>query len=64
MVQLYAVVESYLATLQDRRDEGQGLVEYALIIAIVAILIVGALGTFRGQIENVFTRIGTALNGT
>ena len=44
-----------------KNKKGQGLVEYALIIAVVAVLIVGALTTFRGAIEGVFTAIGTAL---
>ena len=42
-------------------EEGQGLTEYALIIALVAVLIVGALIAFRHQIEDVFERIGDAL---
>ena len=49
-------------TLMARRESGQGLVEYALIlvlISIVAILIMTAVG---GQITNVFTRASNALN--
>jgi pilus assembly protein Flp/PilA len=42
-------------------DEGQGLVEYALIIALVAILLVGALMALNGQLGNVFTNIGNSL---
>ena len=38
-------------------ERGQGLVEYALIIAIVAVLIVGSLIALRGGIEGVFTDI-------
>ena len=39
------------------REEGQTLVEYALIIALVAIVITGALIALRGGIEGVFTNI-------
>jgi pilus assembly protein Flp/PilA len=54
-------VLQYLVTmLQAREDEGQGLVEYALIIALVSVAIVGALGLLRGDIEGVFTAIGNA----
>lgn len=33
-------------------SEGQGLVEYALIITFVAIALVGALGLFAGSIQS------------
>ncbi|MGB4589579.1 MAG: Flp family type IVb pilin [Clostridiaceae bacterium] len=42
-------------------EEGQGLVEYALIIALVSVMLVLALGTFRDEIGKVFTRIQTEL---
>jgi Flp pilus assembly pilin Flp len=43
-----------------RRAEGQTLVEYALIIALVSVMLVAALGFLRGDIEGVFTAIGNA----
>lgn len=43
-------------------QSGQGLVEYALIIAFIAILLIGALGLVKGGIENSFTDISTILN--
>lgn len=43
-----------------RRDEGQTLVEYALIIALVSVALVVALIALRGQIGDVFTAIGDA----
>ena len=44
------------------RDEaGQGMTEYALIIALVAVAIVAVVVLFREQIKNVFTRATTEL---
>ena len=43
------------------RERGQGLVEYALIIALVAILLVGALGLLKGQLSGVFSNISGSL---
>ena len=44
------------------KDEaGQGLVEYALIIALVAFAAVIAMQTLANDINNAFTGIGTIL---
>jgi pilus assembly protein Flp/PilA len=44
------------------KDEaGQGLVEYALILALVAFAAVIAMRTLASDINNAFTGIGTAL---
>ncbi len=42
-------------------QEGQGLVEYALIIAFIAILVIVALIFLRGQISTLFSRVGNSL---
>ena len=54
------MLTTYLQSL--RSDErGQGLVEYALIIALVSIALIAALGVMAGGIGNVFGDINTAL---
>jgi Flp pilus assembly pilin Flp len=46
-----------------RRDtKGQDLVEYALLVALIALACVIALGSARGAIEGVFNDIATELN--
>ena len=44
-----------------RDDDGQGLVEYALIIAVIAIAVIVAMLFLRGQIQNIFSNIGNNL---
>ena len=44
-----------------RRDEGQTFVEYALILAFIAILVIGALVFLQGKISSIFSYIGSAL---
>jgi pilus assembly protein Flp/PilA len=42
-------------------EEGQGLVEYALIIAVIAIAVILAMIFFRDQLINYFSNIGNNL---
>jgi Flp pilus assembly pilin Flp len=44
-----------------REDEGQTLVEYALILAFVSVLSIGALTILHNQINAVFTTVSNAL---
>ncbi len=44
------------------RQEGQGLVEYALILVLVAIVVIAILAILGPQIGNIFSRI-TSQNG-
>ena len=46
-----------------RNEDGQGLTEYALIIALVAIVAVAALTLLGGQISAIFGNINTELGG-
>jgi pilus assembly protein Flp/PilA len=43
-------------------ESGQGLTEYALIIALVAVALIGVLIVFRNQIGGVFDRASSELN--
>ena len=61
VLQLVTLFKSYLPTA--KREAGQGMVEYALIIALVAIVLVAALGLLNADIAAIFSRIGTALDG-
>lgn len=44
-------------------EEGQGMVEYGLIIALVSIVVIAALIAVGGQLTTIFTDIQTALTG-
>jgi len=51
-------VRMYLAarTLRDR-EEGQAMVEYALILALVAVVVVAILSTLGGTVSQIFSSI-------
>ena len=44
-----------------KHEEGQGLVEYALILVLVVIVVVAILTLMGPQIGNIFSRITSAL---
>jgi pilus assembly protein Flp/PilA len=44
-------------------EEGQSLVEYALIIVLVSIALITALQGLQGNIQSVFDTIGATLGG-
>jgi pilus assembly protein Flp/PilA len=45
------------------RQRGQGLVEYALILVLVAIVVIGVLTTMGQKIQGAFNDIVGSLNG-
>lgn len=45
-------------------EEGQGLSEYALIIALVAVLLIGTLIAFKDKIAAVFNGINFTSSGS
>ena len=42
-------------------QEGQGLVEYAIIVALTAVLVIVALIFLRDRISTLFSRVGNSL---
>ncbi|HET8630362.1 MAG TPA: hypothetical protein VFL91_23330 [Thermomicrobiales bacterium] len=54
-----SLVGLYLA---DDGREGQGLVEYALIIAFIAILVIVAMLFLKDQLLQIFSRVGNSLS--
>jgi pilus assembly protein Flp/PilA len=53
-------VDHLVARLR-RDDEGQTLVEYALILALVSIVAIGALALLGAKIDSVLTTVTNAL---
>ena len=43
-----------------REEEGQGLIEYALILSLVAVILVASVVAFAGGIDTVFTNMVAA----
>jgi len=45
-----------------KREEGQGLVEYALILVLVAVVVIVVLSLVGPGVGNIFSQVVTALN--
>jgi pilus assembly protein Flp/PilA len=51
----------YLTIQSLRNDEGQDLIEYALVCALIALAATAGMGSVAGSINNAFASIGTKL---
>jgi len=49
--------------LLPKRQEGQGLVEYALLLVLVAVVVIGVLMLLGPQIRTIFGQVVVALGG-
>ena len=55
-----AIINTFLAAI--RRDEdGQGLAEYALILALIAIVAIIALIFLGGQVSGILSKVGASV---
>ena len=55
-------VEALRGLYASEEAEGQGLVEYALIIAFIAVVVIVAMIFLREQISSLFSRVGNSLS--
>jgi pilus assembly protein Flp/PilA len=55
-----ALINAMLASF-DQDEEGQGLAEYALILALIAIVAIIALIFLGGAISNILNNVGNSL---
>ena len=44
------------------KEDGQGLVEYALILVLIAIVVIGILTLLGGKVSEVFSSINSGLS--
>lgn len=68
------MVHSYAITLPGRmktlvrtkvrtmREDGQGTVEYAILVGVLAVIAILAIGAFRGRIEELWIAIKSGIN--
>jgi pilus assembly protein Flp/PilA len=62
MLRMYVGLQTWIARARDR-EEGQALVEYALILALIAVFCIGALELLGTNVEAQLTAIANAISG-
>jgi pilus assembly protein Flp/PilA len=53
------MVQNYLATL--KREEGQGMAEYGLILALVGLAVIAAFIFLGDEVSNLISEVGSEL---
>jgi pilus assembly protein Flp/PilA len=57
------LVKELISWLQTHQEKGQTLIEYALIIALIVIVVIGAMLLLGPQIATLYNTITTTLAG-
>ena len=47
-----------------KEEEGQSMVEYGLILALIAVAVIAILTTMGDELKNIFTNIKDAISGS
>jgi len=58
---MFEYVRQYLEYLAIKHEKGQGLVEYALIVVLIAVVSIAILTTLGASVSSVFSRANAAL---
>jgi pilus assembly protein Flp/PilA len=56
-----AAFVAWLTAAVNRDEEGQGLAEYALILALIAIVVIGAVIFLGGQVNTIMSNVGASI---
>jgi len=61
-MQLVTIVQSFVRNFR-RNEEGQDLLEYALLVALIALVAFGAVSAAGSSVNQIFTKIAGDLAG-
>ena len=56
-----ATLIAWLSAAVRRDEEGQGLAEYALILALIAIVVIGAVIFLGSQVTTIMSKVGSSI---
>jgi pilus assembly protein Flp/PilA len=58
-----AAVMSIRKFFEKRGVDGQAMIEYALILVLIAVVVIGILTTLGGSVDSTFNTINSAFSG-
>ena len=61
---IHMVISNLLGYLRRDDEEGQTLVEYGLLLALIAIVVIAALVVLGPIVSGIFTEVGDSLDAT
>lgn len=61
LTQLIPLLKIYLPALF-KNEDGQDLTEYALLLVLIAIVVIGAVTALGGRVNEIFTQMAGDLN--
>lgn len=61
ILQMLTKVQVYLASLNLQREEGQGFVEYGLIVALIVVVVVATFALIGPKIDAAFQSVVDAM---
>ncbi len=68
MLKMYVTLQTMFTAgvdrLRDGNEKGATAVEYGIMVALIAVVIIGAVSAFGGQLKTVFNGVVTTLGGT
>ena len=64
MLRLYVEISRVYAALQNRleREEGQAMIEYALILALISVVTIAVLRLIGVSVNGLFNKVNSALS--
>ena len=57
------LVQELVSRIRAQEEDGQTLIEYALIVLLISIVVIVVLGLLGGDVNNVFTTIRNTFSG-
>ena len=59
---MYTLFQTLIARLENE-ERGQTMAEYAVVLAVITLVVIGAITTLSGQISDKLGDIGSVLSG-
>lgn len=62
MTQILEATMTGLANLLWRNDEGQDIAEYAVMLAVILVIVIGTIRLIGGNANNVFSSVASSIS--